>query len=194
MNRPLLPVLAAALVAASFSVARAEESRSRMVFQPGQKTPEGMEPARPGAASPSSAATTTIDPEIAKRLDGFFGHLMNKETKPAYDLLAKDSLIGERAEDMTALREKTEQAYALFGAVEGYEIVAVKRVGTRLVGITALSLGERFPLRWMFSFYRGKGGWKLIDIQVDDRVAALFGDRKAGPDEEGDAGTERWPR
>jgi hypothetical protein len=168
----------------------AQENRSRLVFNPGTNTP-AEETAQPKSPPASISPTPgSLDPEISKRIGGFFDHLKKKETKEAYDLLTKESTIADKAEDLTTLKEKTEQAYGLFGAVEGYEIIGIKRIGTRLLGINALSLGERFPLRWMFSFYRGKSGWKLIDIQVDDRVAALFGDRKDEPE-----GAETpWPR
>jgi hypothetical protein len=62
----------------------------------------------------------------------------------------------------------------------GYDSVVTKKVGTRLVSYTLLSLGKEFPLRWRFYFYKPMDTWKLIDIRVDDRLAAMFDETDDG--------------
>ena len=49
-----------------------------------------------------------------------------------------------------------------------------KSVGDRLISYTVISLGKDFPLRWRFYFYKPVDVWKLIDLRVDDRLAAIF--------------------
>jgi hypothetical protein len=48
------------------------------------------------------------------------------------------------------------------------------------VSYTLLSLGKEFPLRWRFYFYKPMDTWKLIDIRVDDRLAAMFDETDDG--------------
>ena len=55
-----------------------------------------------------------------------------------------------------------------------------RNVGTRLVSYTMLSLGKEFPLRWRFYFYKPQETWKLIDLRVDDRLAAMFDETEEG--------------
>jgi hypothetical protein len=62
----------------------------------------------------------------------------------------------------------------------GYDTVVKKNVGTRLVSYTLLSLGKEFPLRWRFYFYKPQDTWRLIDLRVDDRLAAMFDETEEG--------------
>ena len=65
----------------------------------------------------------------------------------------KGTKIADRPKDITTLKGKTTEAVALFGQVQGYEILETKLVGAHLARFTCLSLGKDFPLRWRFYFY-----------------------------------------
>ena len=104
----------------------------------------------------------------------FFAAIQRKEVDAAYDQLTKGTKIAERAEDVKMLKSKTKDAISVFGVVGGFELVTKKTVTERLMSYTYISLGKEFPLRWRFYFYKPQENWKLIDLRVDDRLAAIF--------------------
>lgn len=135
--------------------------------------------ARPtGSVEIEPAPTETDGPE--KIIARFFSYVQRKEVDQAYDQLTRGTKIAERAEDVKTLKSKTKEAINVFGPVLGYDSVVTKRVGTRLVSYTVLSLGKEFPLRWRFYFYKPQDAWKLIDLRVDDRLAAMFDETDDG--------------
>ena len=136
------------------------------------------------APEPLAAAPVAPDPAIVpptpegeapeKTIARFFGYLQRKEVDLAYDQLTKGTKIAERAEDLKMLKSKTKDALAVFGVMTGFDSVARKTVGERLISYTYVSLGKEFPLRWRFYFYKPQEAWKLIDLRVDDRLSAMF--------------------
>ena len=104
----------------------------------------------------------------------FFETLGLGKVSLAYEKLTKGSMIEENEGQLSMLRTKTDEAMAEFGRIEGHELVEMEWAGTSLVRLTYLSLGEKFPLRWRFYFYKRKGLWRLVDIRVDDRLKDLF--------------------
>ena len=130
-------------------------------------------PAKPDvAAEVEHPAQTAELPE--KIVNRFFGYLQRKDVDTAYDQLTRATKIAERSDDVKTLKAKTKEAISVFGAISGYEVVSTKTVGERLVRYTIVSLGKEFPLRWRFYFYKPADAWKLIDMRVDDRLAAMF--------------------
>lgn len=130
-------------------------------------------------AKPADASTT--EPEMPeKTISRFFSYLQRKEVEQAYDQLTRGTKIADRAEDVRMLKSKTKDALAVFGAMQGYEIVSTKKVGERLLCQTVISLGRDFPLRWRFYFYKPLEAWRLIDLRVDDRLAAMFDEKEDG--------------
>ncbi len=110
----------------------------------------------------------------------FFTQLERREVDQAYDQLTRGTKIAERAEDVRTLKSKTREAITVFGPMLGYDSVVTKKVGTRLVSYTLISLGKEFPLRWRFYFYKPMDTWRLIDIRVDDRLNAMFDETDEG--------------
>jgi hypothetical protein len=180
-----------------------EGERKSLIFAPGSKVPEptptpaeaasdkkaepdaspspaaepspAESPATSSSEGPfSAAAASTVDPVVSKLLTTFFALLSRGHVDPAYEALVQDTVIAAKKEDVNTLKQRTNQAIQLFGAIKGSEVVDIQHVGTRLVRITCISLGERFPLRWRFYFYNNGEKWRLIDISVDDRLTALF--------------------
>ncbi len=129
------------------------------------------------AAAPAVETTTPVEMEAdgpEKIIARFFSYIQRREVDQAYDQLTRGTKIAERAEDVKTLKAKTKEAINVFGPVLGFDTVVKKNVGTRLVSYTLLSLGKEFPLRWRFYFYKPQETWRLIDLRVDDRLAAMF--------------------
>ena len=143
------------------------------------QTPVPAVVARPsGSVEIEPAPAETDGPE--KIIARFFSYLQRKEVDQAYDQLTRGTKIAERAEDVKTLKSKTKEAINVFGPILGHDSVVKKNVGTRLVSYTMLSLGKEFPLRWRFYFYKPADSWKLIDLRVDDRLAAMFDETDEG--------------
>ena len=143
------------------------------------QTPVPAVVAKPsGSAEIEPAASETDSPE--KIIARFFSYLQRKEVDQAYDQLTRGTKIAERAEDVRTLQSKTKEAITVFGPILGHDSVVKRNVGTRLVSYTMLSLGKEFPLRWRFYFYKPQETWKLIDLRVDDRLAAMFDETEEG--------------
>lgn len=117
-------------------------------------------------------AVASKGPEEIARV--FFAQLEKGDIDAAYGSLTRGSKIAERPEELRALKTKTKEAIEVFGTVRGYDLVERKLVGERLLRATYLSLGNEFPLRWRFYFYKAEDTWKLIDLRVDDKLTGIF--------------------
>lgn len=149
------------------------DGKSRMYFFPDEKKQD--EPAKPAASQPEKKSTGKIaTPD--ERIAAFFAALEKEKIEEAYDELVKDSMVGERKEDVASLKQRTQQALDGYGSISGYEVVEEKTVGSHLMRRTCLSLNSDLPLRWRFYFYESGGQWKLIDLRVDDALVELFED------------------
>jgi hypothetical protein len=139
-------------------------------------------PFRNGEA-PAVQPAVLAEPEAdtpEKIIARFFSYLQRKEVDQAYDQLTRGTKIADRVEDVKTLKAKTREAINVFGPILGYDSVAKKSVGTRLISYTGVSLGKDFPLRWRFYFYKPQDTWKLIDLRVDDRLVMMFDEPEEG--------------
>lgn len=196
---PLLLAFVALSLEPAFAQSKATpkpaKERKSMIFQPGAKTPDATPaPAEdvpvatpvpaPAAPAPVTAPQAGVD-EPGQAAAAFFALLQKGQIDEAYLNLTRGSKIGERPEELQTLKSKTTEAIQVFGAIQGYELLETKAVGTNLMRRTYLSLGKDFPLRWRFYFYRTGGHWRLVDLRVDDRLGGMFDeqDEPRGPEQ-----------
>ena len=155
------------LAAAATLQAQDAEQRKRMVFS--TTTPEARTSA--SAAPPDPSAK---HPEPAAAIGAFFLALRAGQVDAAYEGLVKNTIIAERKENVNDLKESTKKALDHYGPVSGYEVVDTLQVGSSLLRQTCISLNQDLPLRWRFYFFRSEGGWKIVDMRVDDGLVELF--------------------
>jgi hypothetical protein len=141
----------------------------------------------PRTETPAPAATNDVPMKMA---DDFFTSLEKGQIDEAYANLTKGSRIIEKPEDLRVLKQKTKEAVEVFGAIQGYELVETKPVGTKLMRRTYLSLGAEYPLRWRFYFYLANNRWRLIDLRVDDRLSGMFDEPREGSTDESRSGQQ----
>lgn len=153
------------------------KNKTKAVDKEAAAAPAEAKPAEAAAEPAPAAPETSTDP--LKNIGDFFASLAKKDIEGAYDNLTKGTKIAERAEDVKTLKAKTKDAIAVFGAMKGHEVVATQKVGERLISLTCVSLGQDFPLRWRFYYYKPEDQWKLIDLRVDDRLASIFDEPEA---------------
>ena len=128
----------------------------------------------PSAVVEPGSVSSKLDSALNKIVGDFFLSIRKKQIDEAYDQLTRGSKIADKPGDVATLKKQTRKAVELFGEIEGYELLQVHPVGTRLLRMTCLSFNKDLPLRWRFYFYRGETDWKLVDIGVDDRLVDLF--------------------
>ena len=176
-----LPLLLATAAFCTVAVAEEKPKIRTLVFPPGAKTPEltvqaEAKPAAPNpAAAPANVRETHSDAGAPARIAAqFFASLREGEIDQAYATLTKGSRIADRPEEMRLLKQKTKEAIDVFGVISGFELVEDKKVGTRLIRSTYISLGKEIPLRWRFYFYKADSVWRLVDLRVDDKLTGIF--------------------
>lgn len=157
-------VLLTALATAS-AQSDGREKGGRIIFQPG-----ATEPVITGTPTPAPRAGD----KPAEIMENFFLALKSGQIDAAYDALVKGTIIADRAEDVAALKSRTKTALDSYGPVAGFEVVDEQVVGTSLLRHTCISLNSDLPLRWRFYFYKSGGGWRLVDLRVDDALVELF--------------------
>ena len=92
-------------------------------------------------------------------------------------LLAKPFLIIPTSE-FDVMREQLKMQLPLmsqrFGKSVGTEFIREEKAGENLFRLTYAHRFEKHPMRWVFYFYRGKGGWVLNTFKTDDDIRQLF--------------------
>jgi hypothetical protein len=176
----LVYVLAGALHAQEKASApkteKAEEKSKVLIFQPGEKLPNGVtEPsvAKGDVVQRSTHANPMLDGP-AQIVVTFFASLKEGKIDEGYATLTKGSKIAEKPEELRQLKTKTREAIEVFGNIHGFDFVESRAIGQRLVRATYVSLGKVFPLRWRFYFYKTEDVWRLIDMRVDDKLTGIF--------------------
>jgi hypothetical protein len=161
-----IPILL--VVSCSLCIAQEEsdnERAARMFFPP--ETKESTESLR-------QASGPRRENSPSETIEMFFLGLKAGQVDAAYDGLVKGSIIADRREDVTALKDRTRRALDNFGPISGYEVLEEKTVGSALLRRTCISFNSDLPLRWRFYFYKAQGMWKLVDLRVDDGLVELF--------------------
>jgi hypothetical protein len=155
---------------------RAAEKSKVLIFQPGEKLPNGV-------TEPSVAKGEVVERAVHANpmLDGpaqivatFFASLKEGKIDEGYATLTKGSKIAEKPEELRQLKAKTREAIDVFGSINGFDFVESRAIGQRLVRATYVSLGKVFPLRWRLYFYKPEDVWRLIDMRVDDKLPGIF--------------------
>jgi len=152
------------LYATAVVQAQDADPRKRMIFPPSSTEP-----------APTPVPLSKNKPEDPGAVIGaFFLALKAGQVDAAYEALIRNTIIAERKENVTQLKESTNKALDSYGPVTGYEVIDSLQVGSCLVRQTCISLNQDLPLRWRFYFYRSGGVWKLVDMRVDDGLVELF--------------------
>lgn len=175
-NGSILPMrfLVIALLATSTLHAQEADQRKRMVFSTTSPAAQPSATASPTPALSSEPAAPAKHPDPAAAIGAFFLALKAGQVDAAYEGLVKNTIIAERKENVNDLKLSTKKALDSYGPVSGYEVVDTLQVGSSLMRQTCISLNQDLPLRWRFYFYHSEGGWKIVDMRVDDGLVELF--------------------
>ncbi|MDZ4744132.1 MAG: hypothetical protein SGI98_12045 [Verrucomicrobiota bacterium] len=124
-------------------------------------------------ASPKAGLQNGADvvpPEILKSVDHFFTTLKQDKVTQAFDDILTNTKVKDRTSEVNDMKAKTTTLLLEFGKVQDYELVNVKKIGSRIFVLTFLSYSEAYPLRWNMTFYKPSETWRLIDIRGEVSV------------------------
>ena len=111
---------------------------------------------------------TNPPPEIAGQIDKFFKGLKSGDYPGSYETFLAGTRLGAQKEKMSVFISKTQEAFALYGKLNDYEIFDNYSIGSNVLVLTYLSRHDIQPLRWRFIFYRPDKTWGLINMGFDD--------------------------
>ncbi|MDX9790067.1 MAG: hypothetical protein WCZ17_02235 [Candidatus Kapaibacterium sp.] len=112
---------------------------------------------------------------LKNRVEAFFGLLMKDEVKIAYDNILTNSPISSQKSDIDNLLSQTHRAFEVYGKLSGYEPVNAEIATESYIRLRYLGLHGKFPVRWIFTFYRSpEKDWIVTNIKFDDLSEYFF--------------------
>lgn len=138
-------------------------------------TPAGAQQQKP-FASPKPAlqsGAAVVPAEILQSVDRFFSTLKQDKVAQAFDEILTNTKVKDRVSEVNEMKAKTNTLLLEFGKVQDYELVNVRKVGSRIFVLTFLSYSEAYPIRWNMTFYKPAEVWRLIDIQGEVSIRGI---------------------
>lgn len=137
---------------------------------------DGLPGSKPNL-SKSSTNFQNVPPELKSKTIKFFNALMDNKVSNAYDDFLAGTPLGKKVEDVTSLKKQTTRAFELYGVLKGFDPVNFEMIGTSFIRIRYLGLHTRFPMRWIFTYYKSPDqGWIVTNIKFDDLSDFYFED------------------
>lgn len=127
----------------------------------------------------SSTTVKYYDPavpsELHSRLSEFFKLVLKDEVDMAYKNLLDRSPLARKKDELDKLMAQTERATEVYGRIKGFESVDAEVASTSLIKLRYLGLYSRYPLRWIFTFYKSpEFGWIITNVKFDDQSDYFF--------------------
>lgn len=118
-----------------------------------------------------------VPAELQNSTEKFFSMLLESGPEKAFKTFLEKSPISEKKDQINVLIAQTRRSYELYGKMYGYEPVNSEIVSNSFIRLRYLGLHEKFPMRWIFTFYKSPVmGWIVINIKFDDYSEYLFSD------------------
>lgn len=126
---------------------------------------------------PDSEKMFGVPDEIRKEVNTFFAGLLDGEIEKPYKTLLSDSPLTGKKEDVEELLRQTRKVNKYYGKMKGFEFVSSEAVTPSYMRIRYLGLCEKYPMRWIFTYYKSpKKGWVVTNILFDDMTEYYFSD------------------
>ena len=129
---------------------------------------------------PKSSTTVTyydvdVPQELHNRITDFFKIIIRGEAERAYNNLLKGSPLARKDSELNNLIRQTERAESIYGRLIGFEAVDAEIASNSLIKCRYLGLYSKYPLRWIFTFYKSpEDGWIITNIKFDDQSEYYF--------------------
>jgi len=113
--------------------------------------------------------------DINSKIESFFGLIIKKEYKSAFEKLFVNSPIFQKDIEVKDILEQMRKSTELYGHLKNYEIINCKIVGKYYYRISVLGLNQKYPTRWEFTFYRSPDlGLIISNFRFDDATDVFF--------------------
>jgi hypothetical protein len=114
---------------------------------------------------------------IEKKINMFFDTIIEGETVLAFRELMRNSPLKEKEDEIGNLISETKKSFELYGKLLGYEAVEAEYITGSYMRLKYLGLNEKYPTRWMITFYKSPSqGWMVTNIKFDDLAEYFFSD------------------
>ncbi|MCX6147149.1 MAG: hypothetical protein NTW25_07850 [Candidatus Kapabacteria bacterium] len=126
-------------------------------------------------SSKNSAKYIDIPAELKQRTTKFFNQLLDDKVNQAFEEMMLNSPINKKTEEMKSLIKQTKRAFELYGKLLSYEPVSNEVITGSFMRVRYLGLHSRYPMRWVFTFYKSPDqGWIITNVKFDDLSDFLF--------------------
>jgi hypothetical protein len=125
----------------------------------------------------NSSPLDGVPVEITRKVDVFFKTLINKKIDKAFEEFLVGSPLANKKDDIKNLLAQTQQSITLYGDLKGYDPISAQVASPSYIRVRYIALHLRFPMRWIFTFYRSpENGWMVTNIKFDDLTEYFFKD------------------
>jgi hypothetical protein len=132
-------------------------------------------PPKANAPSENLPSTSALPKEIVGLSTEFFKLMIVGNTSEAFQRLLKNSPIGEKAEQTKRLIDQAKRAEEIYGLMKGFERVGSESVAESYIRLRYLALHDKYPMRWIFTFYKSPTkGWITVNVKFDDDSEYFF--------------------
>lgn len=116
-----------------------------------------------------------IPKDIRGKLNEFFKLVIKGEVSTAFQNLTVNSPIARKESEINNLIKQANRSFEIYGEIKGFEEVDVEMPTQCLLKVRYVGLHSRYPLRWIFTFYKSPDlGWIITNIKFDDLSETLF--------------------
>lgn len=127
-------------------------------------------------SSLSQAKTLEDIKKVDKVTNFFMSQILAGETSSAYSLIA--AYLGVDAASFEERGKKAElnlsQLNSTLGKPLSYALLEKQAVGEHFYKLIYLLKYETAALVWEINYYQPSQGWKLVDINIHDKIDSLF--------------------
>lgn len=132
-------------------------------------------PPTANAPSENLPSTSALPKEIVGMSAEFFKLMMVGNTGEAFQKLLKNSPIGDKPEQIKRLTDQAKRAEDIYGLMKGFERVGSESVADSYIRLRYLALHDKYPMRWIFTFYKSPTkGWITVNVKFDDDSEYFF--------------------
>ncbi len=123
----------------------------------------------------NSAKYAEIPAEVKQKTSKFFNLLLDEKVNDAFEELMHNSPIGKKTDEIKSLIKQTKRAFELYGKILSYEPVSNEVITGSFMRVRYLGLHSRYPMRWVFTFYKSPDqGWIITNVKFDDLSDFFF--------------------
>ncbi|MBK9246856.1 MAG: hypothetical protein IPM69_01775 [Ignavibacteria bacterium] len=131
----------------------------------------------PQATSPveNLPGTSALPKDIIGISSEFFKLMMSGNSDQAFQRLFKNSPMADNKTLTTQIIDQAKKAEQIYGIIKGFERVGEESLTESFIRLRYISLHDKYPLRWVFTFYKSPTrGWIVTNVKFDDDSEYFF--------------------